>query len=153
GKLPDGFFIVGLRKLMGSEDDAIGAVRTMDGKTVLFMCVPGGEAAARKEMLGVVRSARFGPEAPPDPGPKNPPSGKRPPLKDLKFTLPKGWEAKYSDVLHTWAISQGFTPTVYAGWVLAKDYPKDLDDYVERLQKSGSYFGHGMYWTSVTEKG
>jgi hypothetical protein len=61
GKLPDGFFIVGQGKAMGFEEDTLGAVRTIDGKTVLFMCVPAGDAAARKEMLAVVKSAKFGP--------------------------------------------------------------------------------------------
>src|SRR5262249_38982627 len=68
GKLPDGFFIVGKGKAFGFEHDTIGAVRSIAGKRVLFLCVPATQAAARKEMLGVVRSARFGPEAPPDPG-------------------------------------------------------------------------------------
>jgi hypothetical protein len=61
GKLPDGFFLVGQGKAAGFEDDAIGAVRTIDGKTVLFLCLPAAEAADRKEMLSVVRSAKFGP--------------------------------------------------------------------------------------------
>jgi hypothetical protein len=59
GKLPDGNFIVGVGKALGFEQDAIGAVRTIDGKTVLFTCVPAGDAAARKEMLGVVKAAKF----------------------------------------------------------------------------------------------
>jgi uncharacterized protein (TIGR03067 family) len=286
GKLPDGFFIVGQGKALGFETDTIGAVRTIEGKTVLFMCVPATEAAARKEMLGVVRSATFGgaaapgdakssgkldgkwqvvrqeehgglvpaivskrlsmlidgnkmewyignpapnfaatitvdegkktvdaritrgsfigktmlgiyklernvlhmcwgeigtdkrperfattkrgggvynytiysrgpvsPEAPPDPTKKQPPAGKRPKLADLKFTVPKGWEAKYSDIVE-WKISHGgFAPSIVAHWVLPRDYPKDLDDYVKRLQKDGDHFGYGIYWTSVTQKG
>jgi hypothetical protein len=59
GNLPDGVFIVGVSKTAGAEEDAIGAVRTIDGKTVMFICVPAGEVADRKEMLGVVRSAKF----------------------------------------------------------------------------------------------
>jgi len=59
GKLPDGGFIVGVSKTAGLEEDAIGAVRTIDGKTVMFICVPAGESADRKEMLAVVRSAKF----------------------------------------------------------------------------------------------
>jgi hypothetical protein len=59
GKLPDGVFVVGVSKTAGAEEDAIGAVRTIGGKTVMFICVPAGEAADRKEMLGVVRSAKF----------------------------------------------------------------------------------------------
>jgi hypothetical protein len=61
GKLPDGFFIVGVGKALGFEQDALGVVRTIDGKTVLFTCVPAAEAAARKEMLGIVKSVKFGP--------------------------------------------------------------------------------------------
>jgi hypothetical protein len=61
GKLPDGFFIVGRGKAGGAEGQAIGAVRTIGGATVLFSCVPADDAAARKEMLGIVRSAKFMP--------------------------------------------------------------------------------------------
>jgi hypothetical protein len=43
------------------EEDTLGAVRTLDGKTVLFLAVPTGDAATRKEQLGIIRSARFGP--------------------------------------------------------------------------------------------
>jgi uncharacterized protein (TIGR03067 family) len=154
GKLSDGFFIVGKGQAGGFEDDLIGAVRTIDGKTVLFTCVPAGEAAARKEMLGVVRAARFGPEAPPDLGPKQPSSDKRPPLANLKLTLAKGWEAKHQDGSNTWRITHnGFTPSVTAGWAPRKDYPKDLDDYVDKLQKNGDHFAYGVHWSSVREKG
>jgi uncharacterized protein (TIGR03067 family) len=59
GKLPDGFFIVGQGKAAGFEQDAIGMVRTINGKTVLFVGGPADEAAARKEILALVRSARF----------------------------------------------------------------------------------------------
>jgi uncharacterized protein (TIGR03067 family) len=59
GKLPDGFFLVGRGKAAGFEEDAIGMVRTIDGKTVLFVGGPADEAAARKEILAVARSARF----------------------------------------------------------------------------------------------
>jgi hypothetical protein len=61
GKLTDGFFLVGEGKALGFEQDALGVVRTIDGKTVLFTCVPAGDAAARKEMLGVVKTVKFGP--------------------------------------------------------------------------------------------
>jgi hypothetical protein len=61
GKLSDGVFIVGVGKALGFEQDALGAVRTIDGKTVLFTCVPSTDAAARKEMLGIVKAAKFGP--------------------------------------------------------------------------------------------
>src|SRR5262249_30160471 len=151
GKLPDGFFIVGKGKAFGFEHDTIGAVRTIDGKTVLFMCVPATEAAERKEMLGVVRSAKFGPEAPPDPGPSKSSSGKKPRLADLKFTLPKGWEAKYSDAV-TWRISHGgFVPSISVWWMVSSRYPKDLDDLVKKLQET-NYLGNGLYLTSVSEK-
>jgi uncharacterized protein (TIGR03067 family) len=60
GKLPDGFFIVGVCKVMGFEGEMIGAVRTIDGQTVFFTAVPADEAAARKEMLAVIRSVQFG---------------------------------------------------------------------------------------------
>jgi hypothetical protein len=59
GKLPDGFFIVGVSKTAGAEENAIGAVRTIAGKTMMFICVPAGEAADRTEMLGIVRSAKL----------------------------------------------------------------------------------------------
>jgi uncharacterized protein (TIGR03067 family) len=152
GKLADGVFIVGVGKAMGFEHNAIGAVRTIDGVTVLFLGTPADDAAARKAFLDLIRSARFGPEAPPDPGPKNSSSGKKPPLSDLKFTLPKGWEAKYSDAV-TWRISHGgFAPSISAWWMVSRDYPKDLDDLVKKMQRS-DYFGNGMYLTSVSEKG
>jgi len=64
GKLPDGgVFIVGKGTAQGStdEEDTVGAVRTIDGKTVLFLAVPTGDAATRKEQLGIIRAARFGP--------------------------------------------------------------------------------------------
>jgi hypothetical protein len=60
GKLPDGFFIVGHAKRADTLQDVIGAVRTIDGKTVLFVGAPAGEAAQRKELLGIIRSATFG---------------------------------------------------------------------------------------------
>jgi uncharacterized protein (TIGR03067 family) len=81
------------------------------------------------------------------------PAAKKPRLSDLKFTLPKGWEAKHKAGSNTWEISQGFTPTVVAGWALPRDYPRILDDYVERLQNAGDHFAYGFYWTSVTGKG
>jgi uncharacterized protein (TIGR03067 family) len=84
---------------------------------------------------------------------QEPPAAKKPRLADLKFTLPKGWEAKHRDGSNTWEIANGFAPTVVVGWALARDYPKDLDDYALRLQKSGDHFAYGLYWTSVTEKG
>jgi uncharacterized protein (TIGR03067 family) len=91
---------------------------------------------------------------PPNPASNQTPAGKRPKLADLKFTLPKGWEAKHRDGSNTWDISHGgFTPSVTVGWALARDYPKDLNDYVERLQKKGDHFAYGLYWTSVTDKG
>jgi uncharacterized protein (TIGR03067 family) len=89
---------------------------------------------------------------PPDPTTKPTPAGQRPRLADLKFTLPKGWEATYRDASNRWSISQGFTPSVDARWALAKNYPRDLDDYVARLQKNGDHFAYGLYWTGVTEK-
>jgi uncharacterized protein (TIGR03067 family) len=93
------------------------------------------------------------PEAPPDPGKKETPAGKRAKLADLKFTLPKGWEAKYRDGSNTWEISKGFAPVVMAGWALAKDHPKDLDDFAEKLQKNGDHFAYGLSWTGATDKG
>lgn len=65
GKLPDGgVFIVGKGTAQGEteEEDTLGAVRTIDGKTVLFLAVPAGDAATRKEQLGIIRAARFGAE-------------------------------------------------------------------------------------------
>jgi uncharacterized protein (TIGR03067 family) len=91
-------------------------------------------------------------EAPPDPGKKETPAGKRAKLADLKFTLPKGWEAKHKDGSNTWEISKG-TLVVMAGWAQAKDYPKNVNDYAEKLQKDGDHFAYGLYWTSATDKG
>src|SRR5205085_2881779 len=57
---------------------------------------------------------------------------------------------------NSWKISKGPAddPDILAGWVvLAKDHPKDLDDFVDKLQKNGDHFAYGLYWTSVTEKG
>jgi hypothetical protein len=64
GKLPDGVFIVGKGTAQGEteEEDLVGAVRTIDGKTVLFLAVPAGDAATRKEQLRIIRGARFGAE-------------------------------------------------------------------------------------------
>jgi hypothetical protein len=66
GKLPDGgVFIVGKGKGTAQgetdEEDIVGAVRTIDGKTVLFLAVPTGDAATGKEQLGIIRSVSFGP--------------------------------------------------------------------------------------------
>jgi uncharacterized protein (TIGR03067 family) len=88
----------------------------------------------------------------PDPTKKQPPADKPPKLVDLKLTLPEGWGAKFSDVLKTWKISQGLAPFVTVGWALAEDYPKNLDDYVEKLKKNGDHFGGFYHWTTVTEK-
>jgi uncharacterized protein (TIGR03067 family) len=98
------------------------------------------------------------PQAPPELGSKTPPGKKPPPgtgpkLTDLKFTLPEGWEAKHREGTNTWEISHDFATSVVAGWALAKHYPKNLDDYVEKLQKNGDHFAYGIYWTSVTDKG
>jgi uncharacterized protein (TIGR03067 family) len=68
GKLPDGCFIVGKGKAGGFEQDALGMVRTIDGKTVLFLGAPADEAGARKEMLAIARSAQFGEPAPKERG-------------------------------------------------------------------------------------
>lgn len=77
---------------------------------------------------------------------------KRPRLADLKLTVPKDWEAKYSDAA-IWRISHGgFAPSISAIWMVPRNYPKDLDDLVRRLQES-NYFGNGLYLTSVSEKG
>src|SRR5262249_48133477 len=91
GKLADGGFIVGDCKA-GSAAVGIGAARSVDGVTVLFLGAPANDAPARKDILDMVKSAHFGPEAPPDIGPKSQPGGKRPKLADLKLTVPKGWE-------------------------------------------------------------
>ena len=44
-------------------------------------------------------------------------------------------------------------PTILASWVSDSDYPKDLGDFVEKLQKEGDHFTYGLYWTNVTKKG
>jgi uncharacterized protein (TIGR03067 family) len=97
-------------------------------------------------------------DAPPDftkkdpPDKKQPPTGKPPKLADLKLTVPKGWEAKYLDIV-VWRIAHGgFEPSISAIWLTSRSYPKDLDDLVKRMQND-DYFGNGMYLTSVTEKG
>jgi hypothetical protein len=60
GKLKEGgVFVVGVCKVMGSEYNAIGAARTIDGVTVMFMASPADDAAARKEFLELIRSAHF----------------------------------------------------------------------------------------------
>lgn len=151
GKFADGVFIVGNCKA-GASAVGIGVARSVDGVTVLFLGAPADDAAARKEMLAMVKSAHFGPEAPPDIGSTKPAGGKRPRLADLKLTLPKDWEAKYSDAV-TWRISHGgFAPSISAWWMVERNYPKDLNDLVKRMQES-DYFGNGMYLTSVSEKG
>lgn len=144
GKLPDGVFIVGVGQAMGFQHNAIGAVRTIDGVTVLFLGTPADDAAARKAVLDLIRSASFGSDAPP--------VGKRPKLADLKLTVPKGWEAKYSDAA-TWKISHGgFAPSISALWMVPRNYPKDVDDLVKKMQDT-DYFGNGLYLSGVTEKG
>jgi len=60
GKLTDGFFIVGQAKTGTTENTAIGILRTIDGATVLFLGVPADDAAARKDMLDICKSAKFG---------------------------------------------------------------------------------------------
>ena len=47
----------------------------------------------------------------------------------------------------------GDKPTNLASWVGDSDYPKDLGDFVEKLQKEGDHFIYGLYWTNVTKKG
>jgi hypothetical protein len=59
GKLKDGVFVVGICKVMGGEYNAVGAARTIDGVTVMFMASPADDAASRKEFLEVLRSAHF----------------------------------------------------------------------------------------------
>jgi len=88
-----------------------------------------------------------------DPVKKEPAAGKRPKLADLKLTLPKGWEAKHHDGSNSWEISRGFGEVILVGWAATRDYPKDLDDYVEKLKTNGDHFAYGLSWTSVTEKG
>jgi hypothetical protein len=150
GKFADGVFIIGECKA-GASAGGIGAVRTVDGVSVLFIGAPANDAAARKEMLDMVKSAHFGPQGPPEIGAKNPP-GKRPKLADLKFTLPKKWEAKYSDAV-MWRISyDGFDPSISAYWMVESRYPKGLDDLVKKMEET-DYFGNGMYLASVSEKG
>jgi hypothetical protein len=100
-----------------------------------------------------VKDGRPAPVKKGPPEKKEPAAGKRARLADLKFTLPKGWEAKFRDGSNTWEVAQGFAPSVVAGWALARDYPKDLEDYVEKLKKGGDHFAYGLYWDSVTEKG
>jgi uncharacterized protein (TIGR03067 family) len=150
GKFAGGVFIVGDCKA-GTAAVGLGVARSLDGVTVLFLGAPADAAAARKEMLDMVKTAHFGPEAPPDIGSTKPAGGKRPKLADLKFTLPKKWEAKYSDAV-TWTISyDGFAPLISAWWMVSNHYPKDVDDLVKKMQNE-NYFGNGMYLTSVTEK-
>src|SRR5205823_277954 len=90
-----------------------------------------------------------------EPGSSKSSSDKKPRLADLKFTLPKGWEAKHRDGSNTWVVStETFgDPMILVGWARTKDYPKDLDDYVEKLQKDGDHFAYGLHWASVTDKG
>jgi uncharacterized protein (TIGR03067 family) len=86
------------------------------------------------------------------PDKKGPPAGQRPKLADLKLTLPKGWEAKYSD-LPTWRIAYGgFDPSIAAQWFINSRYPKDLDELQTKMQET-DYFGNGLYLTTVSEKG
>lgn len=174
GNLPDGFFIVGQGSVMNSEDDTIGAVRTIEGKTVLFLCVPATDAAARKEMLALVRSVKFGvagakvPEAPPDPTKKGSAAEKPGPddrygglvverkvkLSSLKLKLPKGWDAEHKDGSNVWWIDyKGWAPRVLAGLGLPRDYPRNVDEYAARLEKKGNHFAYGYHLTSVIEKG
>jgi uncharacterized protein (TIGR03067 family) len=89
---------------------------------------------------------------PPDPTKKPTPVGKRPKLADMKFTLPKGWEAKYSDTVIWHVAHGGFQPSIEALWMVSSHYPKDVDDLVKKMQDS-DYFGNGLYLTSVLEKG
>jgi uncharacterized protein (TIGR03067 family) len=85
------------------------------------------------------------------PARKQPPTGKPPKLADLKLTVPKGWEAKYDTAV--WRIShEGFAPSIEALWLVSRNYPKNLDDLVKRLETE-DYFANGLYLTSVTEKG
>jgi hypothetical protein len=66
--------------------------------------------------------------------------------------VPKGWEAKYLDTA-IWRISHGgFAPSISAMWLVPRNYPKDLDDLVKKMQES-NYFANGLYLTSVSEKG
>ena len=44
---------------MGFPHDGIGIAVNIDGQTVVFMGDPGSDAALRKEMLGIAKSAKF----------------------------------------------------------------------------------------------
>jgi uncharacterized protein (TIGR03067 family) len=80
------------------------------------------------------------------------PAGPRPKLADLKLDVPKGWEAKYNDIV-TWRVSHGgFQPSVEILWLTTSSFPKDLDDLVKKA-RDDDYFGSGLYLTAVTEKG
>jgi uncharacterized protein (TIGR03067 family) len=147
GKFDGGVFIVGDCKA-GANAMGIGVARSVDGVTVLFIGAPADDAATRKEMLEMVKSARFGPDV----ASTKPANGKPPKLADLKLTLPKGWESKYSDIV-MWRISHGgFSPSIEAMWMVSSRYPKDVDAFVTKLQDT-DYFGNGLYLNSVTEKG
>src|SRR5205085_1021055 len=104
GKFEGGVFVVGDCKA-GASTVGLGVARSVDGTTVLFIGAPADDAAARKEMLDMVKSAHFAPEAPPDVGSKKPTGGKPPKLADLKLTAPKGWEPEYSNAV--WRIPHG----------------------------------------------
>src|SRR5262249_44277664 len=67
GKFEGGVFVVGDCKA-GAPVVGLGVARSVDGVTVLFLGAPADDAAARKEMLDMVKSAHFGPEVPPDIG-------------------------------------------------------------------------------------
>src|SRR2546425_855487 len=67
---------------------------------------------------GPATKAPDSPEAPPDAGPKTPIAGKKLRLADLKFDLPKGWEAEHRDGSNTWKVSKDAPPDypdVYVG--------------------------------------
>ncbi len=146
GKLADGVFIVGECKAAVSAV-GLGVARNVDGATVLFIGAPAGDAATRKEMLDMVRSARFDPA---DVVTKTP-TGKRPKLADMKFSLPKKWEAKYNDIV-TWRIAyDDFSPSIEAMW-MARDYPRTTEGLIKKFQET-DYFGNGMYLTKVLDQG
>jgi hypothetical protein len=76
-------------------------------------------------------------------------------VKDLKLTLPTGWEAKFNEVVRYWTVQKNppVGPEVYILVLLPEEAPKDFDDFVKRAQTKPDVYANSYIWVTVTEKG
>jgi hypothetical protein len=97
------------------------------------------------------------PEIPPAvPTSKEATPGQPPRLRNLKLTLPMGWEARYSVNLVEWTVTKGAPPDypeVYITTILRTREPRDLAEFAQKALTNPDTRGMGYRWVKVTEKG